>query len=178
MPPSSSNSSAKEKDETIVAKKKQMLLLRVQSKTKRRKKKQPKESQEVKTSETVETKAEEEEEEQKPKAESSSKKHQDWQELGTGPLRILRKSKGHSRVVQRRESAPGGAGTKLLINAPLSKESQVSRPSDQHVRFTTIDPLGKAAIYLFRVKTKGEANRLENVLKTELANAASFVDGA
>ena len=177
VPPSSSNSSAKEKDEEIGQKESEPTTTSAE-RDETTEEEQPKESQEEKGSETAETKAEKEEQEQKPKAESSSKKHQDWQELGTGPLRILRKSKGHSRVVQRRESAPGGAGTKLLINAPLSKESQVNRPSDQHVRFTTIAPSGKAAIYLFKVKTKAEANRLENVLKTELANAASFVDGA
>jgi hypothetical protein len=172
VPPSSSNTTAaKEKDEKSGQKESDTTMSAEQDETTKEK---PKESQEE-TNQDAESK-EGKKEEQKPKA--SSKKHQDWQELGIGPLRILRKSKGHSRVVQRRESAPGGAGTKLLINAPLSKESQVTRPSDQHVRFTTIEPSGKAAIYLFKFKLKAEANRLENVLKTELANAASLVDGA
>jgi hypothetical protein len=172
VPPSSSNTTAaKEKDEKSGQKESDTTTSAEQDETTKEK---PKESQEE-TNQDAESK-EGKKEEQKPKA--SSKKHQDWQELGIGPLRILRKSKGHSRVVQRRESAPGGAGTKLLINAPLSKESQVTRPSDQHVRFTTIEPSGKAAIYLFKFKLKAEANRLENVLKTELANAASLVDGA
>ena len=175
VPPSSSNTTAaKEKDEKSGQKESDTSTTATSAEQDETTKEKPKESQEE-TNQDAESK-EGKEEEQKPKA--SSKKHQDWQELGIGPLRILRKSKGHSRVVQRRESAPGGAGTKLLINAPLSKESQVTRPSDQHVRFTTIEPSGKAAIYLFRFKLKAEANRLENVLKTELANAASLVDGA
>lgn len=112
----------------------------------------------------------------KEKAQDTKKKQQDWQELGIGPLRILKKDKSHTRVVQRRESAVGGAGTKLLINAALPKESKVGRPSDQHVRFTTIEPSGKAAIYLLKVKTKAEANQLQQVLEKEIAQASSFVE--
>jgi hypothetical protein len=105
------------------------------------------------------------------------KKRQEWRELGIGPLRILKKDKCHTRVVQRRESAPGGAGTKLLINAPLPKESEIGRPSDQHIRFTTIEPSGKAAIYLLKVKTKSEADQLQKVLEVEISQAKSFVGG-
>lgn len=104
---------------------------------------------------------------------TKKKKQQDWRELGIGPLRILKKDKEHTRVVQRRESAPGGAGTKLLVNAPLIKESKVGRLSDQHVRFTTIEPSGNAAVYLLKVKTKAEASQLQSLLEKEIAHAAS-----
>jgi hypothetical protein len=79
-------------------------------------------------------------------------------------------------VVQRREAAKGGSGTKLILNAPLAKESEIARPDDRHVRFTTIEPSGKAAVYLLRVKTKTEADDLQRALEKEIAQAVSVVE--
>ena len=114
---------------------------------------------------------------EKSKAVDDKKKRQEWREVGIGPLRILKKNKCHTRVVQRRESAPGGAGTKLLINVKLFKESAVGRLSDQHIRFTTIEPSGTTATYLLKVKTKSEADQLQQVLEAETAQSASFDGG-
>lgn len=152
------------------------------------KKKEPEASEETKVEDDSDKKKEPEasdkedqktetQENGKPKEAPESKKKKDWQELGTGPLRILRRKDGsHTRVVQRRETMEGGAGTKLLINVPLSKESTVARPSEKHVRLSTIEPSGTAATYLLKVKTKDEANALEKALEGEIGQAESLVE--
>jgi hypothetical protein len=103
------------------------------------------------------------------------KRQQDWRELGIGPLRILKKDNCHTRVVQRRETQPGGPGTKLIINVSLPKECTVALQGEKYVRLTTIEPSGKAAIFLLKVKTAKEAQELREVLEKEIDKAASFV---
>jgi hypothetical protein len=103
------------------------------------------------------------------------KSQKEWRELGIGPLRILKKDKCHTRVVQRRETQPGGAGTKLIVNVPLPKECTVALQGEKYVRLTTIEPSGKAAIFLLKVKTSKEAQELRDVLEKEIDKAASFV---
>jgi hypothetical protein len=73
-----------------------------------------------------------------------------WKEVGTGPLRILQlrqehKSQGElntkntsTRVVQRRESTPGGPGTKVILNIPVRREAVVHRQGDKHVMVSTV----------------------------------------
>lgn len=102
-------------------------------------------------------------------------RQQEWRELGIGPLRILKKDECHTRLVQRRETVPGGAGTKLIINVPLPKECTVALQGEKYVRLTTIEPSGKAAIFLLKVKTSREAQELRDVLEMEIDEAASYV---
>lgn len=102
-------------------------------------------------------------------------RQQEWRELGIGPLRILKKDECHTRLVQRRETVPGGAGTKLIINVPLPKECTVALQGEKYVRLTTIKPSGKAAIFLLKVKTSREAQELRDVLEMEIEEAASYV---
>lgn len=116
----------------------------------------------------------------KPKASDGKReKEKHWQELGKGPLRILKKDAGHTRVVHRLEYAEGGAGTKVLINAPLSKESEVGQPpsTEKHVRLTTIEPSGKAAIYLLKVASSKDRDKLKQILEREVDQAESLVAG-
>jgi hypothetical protein len=73
-----------------------------------------------------------------------------WKEVGTGPLRILQLRQEHkgqgefnikntsTRVVQRRESTPGGSGTKVILNIPIRREAVVHRQGDKHVMVSTI----------------------------------------
>eukprot|EP00978_Attheya_sp_CCMP212_P038736 scaffold195042_cov70-Attheya_sp.AAC.1 len=76
----------------------------------------------------------------------------DWREVGIGPLRILQNEQKSRRVVQRRETTPGGPGTKLILNALLGSTltnhvptagagsaggSKVTREGDKFVRWAT-----------------------------------------
>jgi hypothetical protein len=65
----------------------------------------------------------------------------EWKEVGTGPVRILKHTSEEAqyRIVQRRETSPGGAGTKLILNVMVSPtETHVERHADKHVRLTTV----------------------------------------
>jgi hypothetical protein len=79
----------------------------------------------------------------------------DWREVGIGPLRILQNEQNSRRVVQRRETTPGGPGTKLILNALLGSThptagggaaagggggSKVTREGDKFVRWATVLP--------------------------------------
>lgn len=73
-----------------------------------------------------------------------------WKETGTGPLRILQQRQlppkdveqnsrnTSTRVVQRRESTPGGQGTKVILNIPIRRETVVHRQGDKHVMISTV----------------------------------------
>ena len=92
----------------------------------------------------------------------------EWTDLGTGPLRVLRPKKAGDgvevvggRVVMRRESQPGGHGTKLLVNVSLKDHVEVARHGDKAVRLSYISVEGgaddadaKAAATTFSFKTK------------------------
>ena len=90
-----------------------------------------------------------------------------WSELGKGPLRVLQnKETRKARIVQRRENAAGGQGTKLLLNTVLNKDSKLTRPSDKHVQLVTVGTSNGAAIsYLFKLRNPGDAKQLEGVLQ-------------
>lgn len=112
---------------------------------------------------------------EKPKIEQpmTGVRKQKWRELGIGPLRVLTKEGTTSRVVQRREAAHGGMGTKLLVNAALKKVSRLSRPSEKHVQLVTIEQPGKVSSYLFKIRSVDDAQQLHDVLKKEIATASS-----
>jgi hypothetical protein len=61
------------------------------------------------------------------------------------------------RLVQRRESAPNGPATKVILNVPLWKESTVTKSSERHVSLTTLSESGHGETFLFKFKTGGEA---------------------
>ena len=143
----------------------------------------------------------------------------DWKEIGIGPLRILKlinsdnvdnktqntgddktenKEKSTTtpkvgmnrlRVVQRRESTPGGTGTKLILNLNLHPACVVDRQADKFVRMSAFEisdnetsPDAKdddtkeqqivPVNYLFRVKTVTEGDELEIALKKAIAVCA------
>eukprot|EP00970_Alexandrium_tamarense_P014497 scaffold4172_cov212-Alexandrium_tamarense.AAC.19 len=118
----------------------------------------------------------------------------DWHEAGIGPVRVLKskptlsmlgvlsknndekeEKKSYSRVVQRRETVPGGHGTKLILNALLIPNlCQVHRKSDKCIQLDAPnsgdeDNSGRAlGSYLFRVKTAVEADTLQSNLEKML----------
>lgn len=99
-----------------------------------------------------------------------------WQEIGIGPLRLLRNktSKEQLRLVQRRESVPHGTATKVIVNMFLWKESKIHRPSEKHVQVTTLSAGKKSKTYLFKFKLQREASDLEKCLQEELESAQSI----
>jgi hypothetical protein len=69
----------------------------------------------------------------------------EWIEVGTGPLRVLKPSQSASqdvklvpRIVMRRESQPGGQGTKLILNESLHGHVTISRLGDKALRLSVI----------------------------------------
>lgn len=74
-----------------------------------------------------------------------------WKEVGIGPVRILQQRRPqqdleeksqsetttNTRIVQRRESTPGGMGTKLILNIPIRRETVVHRQGDKHILVST-----------------------------------------
>ncbi|GMI18545.1 hypothetical protein TrLO_g14896 [Triparma laevis f. longispina] len=55
---------------------------------------------------------------------SAPKKFGEWKEMGIGPIRVLQPTVDtvttHVRLVQRRETTPGGQGTKVLLNTQIT----------------------------------------------------------
>ena len=99
----------------------------------------------------------------------------EWTDLGTGPLRVLRPKKADDsvegvggRVVMRRESQPGGHGTKLLVNVSLKDHVEVARHGDKAVRLSYISVAGTAG----DADTKAAATTFS--FKTKLVQVSSF----
>jgi len=99
---------------------------------------------------------------------------QEWRERGTGPLRILKNDK-HTRLVHRREAAPGGAGMMLLCNVVLVRECKLVVPIEKSLQLIAVKSNGHAESYLFRVKTSSEATDLKEVLEKQISSAKSCV---
>lgn len=99
---------------------------------------------------------------------SSSSTEITWQEVGTGPLKILQHVKSRKiRLVQRREVSPSGPATKVIVNAPLHLEglTKIHHPTEKHVQWTT--PVeGKAVTYLFKFGSPQDATELAKVLQS------------
>lgn len=92
-----------------------------------------------------------------------------WQEVGTGPLKVLQHVIDRKiRLVQRREVSPSGPATKVLVNAPLHigglAKTNVQRPTEKHVQWTT-HVEGKAVTYLFKFKTAQEASKMAEAIE-------------
>jgi len=121
-----------------------------------------------------------EESEKKEDEKDSQKKEatveKEWKEVGTGPVRVLQhlSEKGQYRIVQRRETSPGGAGTKLILNVKVTPtETHVERHGEKHIRLTTIVAEEKATgTFLFKVKTVVEAEELIEAIRKTIEGAA------
>jgi len=121
----------------------------------------------------------------------------DWHEAGIGPVRILKRKEypcassniaenndsaqekdrftALARVVQRRETAPGSQGTKLILNVRLFPDlCRVHRKSEKCIQLDAPSSDGDGSGrtvggYLFRVKTAAEADLLQTCLEKMLA---------
>jgi hypothetical protein len=125
-------------------------------------------------SEPVDIKTGEASDDTKPAVDAEDKKKTKWREVGIGPLRVLKKDR--TRVVQRRETAPGSLGTKLMVNVQLRQECTITRPSEKHLQLGAIIE-GKPASFLFKLKNSLEAQALQDLLKSEIQIAESYVTG-
>jgi NUP50 (Nucleoporin 50 kDa) len=114
-----------------------------------------------------------------------------WHELGIGPLRLLQTKENplegeatmtekqkRFRLVQRRESTAGGAGTTVILNLRLSSShTTIVSPAEKHVRISTAAAISTTAtnttttgrddnenskvglaLYLFKFKLASEAS--------------------
>jgi len=98
-----------------------------------------------------------------------------WREIGVGPLRVLKNSStGSTRIVQRREAAEGGMGTRVIINASLRKESAITRPSEKHLQLATIGSDSTPVFFLFKARQQ-DVQSLQNLLEAEIETAKSAV---
>lgn len=71
--------------------------------------------------------------------------------------------------MQRRESTPCGAGTKLILNVGVSGVCcKVDRQSEKFVRLATVGKDTSVVMYLFKVKNVTEGDELEEKLKEVL----------
>jgi hypothetical protein len=101
--------------------------------------------------------------------ESEKSPETSWQEVGTGPLKVLQHVINRKiRLVQRREVTPSGPATKVLLNAPLHigglAKTNVQRPTEKHVQWTT-HVEGKAVTFLFKFKTAQEASKMAEAIE-------------
>lgn len=91
---------------------------------------------------------------------ASSLDEDKWRELGIGPVKLLRSKSKHKRLrlVQRRESSKMGPATKVILNAPLWKESTCDRDrqAQQYLHLKTIKD-GKMCQYLLKFKEVHDA---------------------
>lgn len=119
---------------------------------------------------------------------SATSKRLEWIEVGTGPVKFLQTSvqseEGgnsnsesgatsvyESRVVMRRESQPGGAGTKLLLNLLLrSGVVSVAKISERAVRLTCVEggDGGRVRPVSFLLKTQ-QAQEADKIVSTVTA---------
>ena len=101
------------------------------------------------------------------KSAASSVKRAEWIEVGTGPLRVLKPAVAGSdtasasplaypRIVMRRESQPGGHGTKLILNELLQGRVDVSKNGEKALQLTVISVGSDSKIfpksYLLKLK--------------------------
>ena len=96
----------------------------------------------------------------KDKSESEKAKSQHrWQELGIGPLKILRSCDfpDKFRLVQRRESTPNGPAHKVILNVPLWKEATCQKTSEKHLSVTTVGSSGEGETYALKFKEAEQA---------------------
>ena len=88
-------------------------------------------------------------------------------------LRTKTKKEISTRVVMRRETHPGGSGTKVILNVKLIRLANVSKSGDKFLRLTLVAEENKPVNYLFKVKTVDHVNQLMKHMKTGIAEAAN-----
>mmetsp|Transcript_31558 Transcript_31558/g.36262 ORF Transcript_31558/g.36262 Transcript_31558/m.36262 type:complete len:544 (+) Transcript_31558:58-1689(+) len=102
-----------------------------------------------------------------------SQKHR-WQELGIGPMKILRSTKkpDRFRLVQRRESSKNGPATKVILNVPLWKETtcERDRQAQQYLRLQTFEN-GKVCTYSFLFKENTDAGFFQHYMTDHIPDA-------
>lgn len=148
---------------------------------------------------------EEKKEEMEESKEVGKTKKMEWKEVRIGPLRILERTEGEEprgedggeekgdddkdgsrgilgiRLVQRRESTPGGNGTKLILNLSLRNVCDVTKQGDKFVRLSAVEavvpedtavegdegasPSLKCVQYLLKAKTVMDADSLQQALQ-------------
>lgn len=118
-----------------------------------------------------------------------------WKEVGIGPLKVLSsKANGCTthRIVQRRESTPGGPGTKLILNVVLKESVQVGKSGEKFVTLGVMEVVSpgtnkeeeggkeqeakesvQAIQYLLKVKTAADAEALRSALEKVVGTGAS-----
>jgi hypothetical protein len=98
-----------------------------------------------------------------------------WQELGIGPIKILR-SCDHPdkfRLVQRRESTANGPAHKVILNVPLWKESTCKKTSETHLSVTTVGASGEGETYALKFKENSQAASFSECTTDVCAEAKS-----
>jgi len=99
----------------------------------------------------------------------------EWKEVGIGPARILVSSGQEEktcpgRIVMRRETKPGGQGTKVILNTAFGMHMQVARHGEREVRLATVsDESSNPVSYLIKVKLKGDAEKLFSTIESRLS---------
>lgn len=92
-------------------------------------------------------------------ASEEAKSQHRWQELGIGPIKILRSCDfpDKYRLVQRRESTPNGPAHKVILNVPLWKEATCKKTSEKHLSVTTVGSSGEGETYALKFKEAEQA---------------------
>jgi len=97
-----------------------------------------------------------------------------WQELGIGPMKILRSTvqPDRLRLVQRRESSKMGKATKVILNVPLWKEStcERDRQAQQYLRLKTFKN-GKVCSYSLKFKESTDAGYFHHYITDHIPHA-------
>lgn len=102
-----------------------------------------------------------------------------WQELGVGPMKILKSTtrEGKIRLVQRRESTPNGNATKVILNVPIWKESTAERTAPRYLTLKTLVG-SKVESYSFRFKDSSDAGYFHHYLTRSISKAKAAFSAA
>jgi len=95
----------------------------------------------------------------------------EWKEVGIGPARVLVPFNSSSpipgRLVMRRETKPGGQGTKVILNTALGLHSKPAQHGEKEVRLIALE--GETPVpYVLRLKLKSEAEIFISTLQERL----------
>jgi hypothetical protein len=77
-----------------------------------------------------------------------------------------------ARIVMRRESHPGGPGTKVLLNVALRGKVSMVKQAEKAVRLTAITDKNVLSTYLMKTKSAAEADKLLACVTKQLAATA------
>jgi hypothetical protein len=74
-----------------------------------------------------------------------------------------------ARIVIRRESHPGGLGTKVILNVALRGKVSMAKLADKALRLTAMTDKNVLSTYLLKTKTAEDADKLLNCVEKQLA---------